>query len=99
MLVRWNVRDVVGHLRLATSATPREHYEIAGYQKCIAMARTLGEREIVSLFNQSLSEEVAEAKRISMVGKSIMKTAAKSPNEKKRQSQARKNIKEEEQRR
>ena len=61
------------------AALRTEHYEIAGYHACIAMAKTLGEREIVSLLKQNLSEEVAAAKKISIVAKPIMKAAASEP--------------------
>ena len=59
------------------AALRTEHYEIAGYHACIAMAKTLGQREIVSLLKESLSEELAAAKKISVVAKPIMKAAAR----------------------
>jgi ferritin-like metal-binding protein YciE len=65
------------------AALRTEHYEIAGYHACIAMAKTLGEREIVSLLKQNLSEEVAAAKKISLVGKPIMRAAASEPEQEK----------------
>ena len=61
-----------------------EHYEIAGYTCAIAMARQLGESEIVSLLTQSLSEEVATGKAIMSLSKSILKEAyAMEPDQKK----------------
>ena len=61
-----------------------EHYEIAGYSCAIAMAKQLGESEIVSLLTQSLSEEVATGKSIMGLAKSILKEAyAMEPDEKK----------------
>ena len=46
------------------AALRTEHYEIAGYHACIAMAKALGEREIVGLLKLNLDEEVAAAKKI-----------------------------------
>ena len=63
------------------AALRTEHYEIAGYHACIAMAKTLGQREIVSLLKESLSEELAAAKKISVVAKPIMKAAAREPDQ------------------
>ena len=61
------------------AALRTEHYEIAGYHACIAMASTLGEREIVALLKENLSEEVAAAKKISVVAKPILRAAASEP--------------------
>ena len=61
------------------AALRTEHYEIAGYHACIAMAKTLGERELVTIPKENLSEEVAAAKKISAVVKPIMKAAASEP--------------------
>jgi ferritin-like metal-binding protein YciE len=63
------------------AALRTEHYEIAGYTTCIAIAKTLGEREIVSLLNQNLSEELAAAKKITAAAQSILKQAAQQPEE------------------
>lgn len=54
-----------------------EHYEIAGYTAVIAMAKVLGEREIVSLLNENLKEEMAAAKKITAAGQPILKASAK----------------------
>ncbi len=39
-----------------------EHYEIAAYRSAIAVARVLGEEEVVSILQESLSEEEEMAK-------------------------------------
>lgn len=39
-----------------------EHYEIAGYTAAIAIAKTLGEKEIVALLTETLKEEQATGK-------------------------------------
>ena len=66
---------------LIGAALRTEHYEIAGYHAAIAMAKTLGEKEVVSLLKQNLDEEVAAAKKISMVAQPILKEAASQPEE------------------
>ena len=52
-----------------------EHYEIAGYNSAIAIAKTLGETEIAGLLTQSLSEELNAAKLVTGAGKTILKQA------------------------
>jgi ferritin-like metal-binding protein YciE len=41
-----------------------EHYEIAGYTAAIAIARQLGEDEIVELLTETLSEEQAASEKV-----------------------------------
>ena len=53
-----------------------EHYEIAGYTAALAMAKALGEKEIVSLLNESLAEETTAAKNIVNGSKTVLKAAA-----------------------
>jgi ferritin-like metal-binding protein YciE len=63
------------------AALRTEHYEIAGYTACIAMAKTLGESEVVSLLKENLAEEVAAAKNILAAAQPILKAAAEQPEE------------------
>src|SRR6202012_697615 len=49
---------------LIGAALRTEHYEIAGYQASIAMAKTLGMSEVVSLLTENLNEELAAAEKI-----------------------------------
>ncbi len=49
---------------LIGAALRTEHYEIAGYQASIAMAKALGMTEIASLLTANLQEEVAAAEKI-----------------------------------
>lgn len=58
-----------------------EHYEIAGYLACVAMAKTLGMKEVVDLLKQSLAEEVGAAKKIQEAAKGIFKTASQEQEE------------------
>ena len=48
---------------LIGAALRTEHYEIAGYQACIAMAETLEEREIATLLGENLKRGDCSRKR------------------------------------
>jgi ferritin-like metal-binding protein YciE len=61
------------------AALRTEHYEIAGYEACIAMASGLGERKVVSLLTNNLREEVAAANKISKLAIPIIKRSAGEP--------------------
>jgi ferritin-like metal-binding protein YciE len=63
------------------AALRTEHYEIAGYNACIAMAKTLGMREVVSLLKENLAEEEAAAKKVMAAAQPILKAAAAQPEE------------------
>ncbi len=63
------------------AALRTEHYEIAGYEACIVMARTLGLREVVGLLTENLNEELAAAKKIKVAGAPIIKAASRQPEE------------------
>lgn len=52
-----------------------EHYEIAGYTAAIAIAKSLGEKDIVNLLNETLKEETAAAKNLVSGAKPILKAA------------------------
>jgi ferritin-like metal-binding protein YciE len=52
-----------------------EHYEVAGYHACIAMAKAMGMREVVDLLKQNLEEEIDMAKRVQAASKEIFKQA------------------------
>ena len=60
---------------LIGAALRTEHYEIAGYHACIAMAKALGLRDIIGLLQENLDEEVATAKKLQASGKLIFKAA------------------------
>jgi ferritin-like metal-binding protein YciE len=64
---------------LIGAALRTEHYEIAGYEACIAMATALGLSKIVKLLNSNLKEELAAAKKITAAGVPILKLSAKEP--------------------
>ena len=72
-----------------------EHYEIAGYHCAIAMAKQLGESEIVSLLTQTLSEELSMSKAVMGTAKMVLKQAyLMEPDEKKTPDKKPKNAKE-----
>jgi ferritin-like metal-binding protein YciE len=61
------------------AASRTEHYEIAGYEACIAMANILAMPKVVKLLNSNLKEELAAAKKITAAAMPIMKQSAKEP--------------------
>ena len=69
---------------LVGAALRTEHYEIAGYNACIAMAKTLGLGEVASLLTENLNEELAAEKKITVAAKPILQQAAKEPEEEKK---------------
>lgn len=66
---------------LIGAALRTEHYEIAGYQACIGMAKTLGLGEIVDLLRSNLDEEVNTAKQIQTASKLIFQRATEEEEE------------------
>jgi ferritin-like metal-binding protein YciE len=64
---------------LIGAALRTEHYEIAGYQASIAMAKTLGMAEIVALLTANLKEETAAAEKITSAAQPILAESAKQP--------------------
>jgi ferritin-like metal-binding protein YciE len=49
---------------LIGAALRTEHYEIAGYQAAIAMAKTMGMQDVIDLLTKNLMEELAAAAKI-----------------------------------
>jgi ferritin-like metal-binding protein YciE len=64
---------------LIGAALRTEHYEIAGYQASIAMAKTLGMAEIIALLTANLKEETAAAEKITSAAQPILAESAKQP--------------------
>ena len=70
--------DYEGALKDAgiTGASLRvEHYEIAGYTAAIAIAKSLGQKEIVALLQENLNEETRAAKNVIAGAKPVLKEA------------------------
>jgi ferritin-like metal-binding protein YciE len=66
---------------LIGAALRTEHYEIAGYNAAIAMAKTMGMSEVADLLKQNLDEEIEAAKKVSAAGKPIFKEATQEEEE------------------
>ncbi len=64
---------------LIGAALRTEHYEIAGYQASIAMAKTLGMGQVVSLLTANLKEETAAAEKITAAAQPILAESAREP--------------------
>jgi ferritin-like metal-binding protein YciE len=60
---------------LIGAALRTEHYEIAGYQACIAMAKAMGLGEVAALLKENLDEEINCAKEIQTASKTIFRNA------------------------
>lgn len=58
------------------AALRTEHYEVAGYTACIAMAKILGLKDIVALLRGNLAEELSAAKKIQVAAGPILKASA-----------------------
>jgi len=52
-----------------------EHYEMAGYLTAINLAKRMGQSEVVSLLQESLSEEEAAEKKLRGIASSLLKKA------------------------
>ena len=52
-----------------------EHYEIAGYTTAIALAQSIGAKDVVSLLQQSLAEEVAASEILLSIATTLLKKA------------------------
>ncbi len=52
-----------------------EHYEMAGYMTAISLAQRLGAREVVSLLQASLAEELAAEQTLRKIGSILIKSA------------------------
>ena len=71
-------KDEEGALKdagLVGAALRVEHYEIAGYTAAIALAKSLGQKEIVNLLTETLNEEKTAAKNVLDGSKPILKQA------------------------
>ena len=61
----------------AGAAARTEHYEIAAYESLIAMARGLGERDVIDLFEKNLKDEKETLRQVESVAKRLAKEHAK----------------------
>ncbi len=66
---------VLKDIALTGAALRVEHYEVAGYSTAILIAKQLGQREIVTILNETLEEEKATAKLLVGGSKPLLKQA------------------------
>lgn len=59
------------------AAARTEHYEIAAYESLIAMARGLGERDVIELFEKNLKDEKETLREVESAAKRLAKEHAK----------------------
>ena len=69
---------------LIGAALRTEHYEIAGYQASIAMAKTLGMSQVVTLLTANMNEELAAAEKVTTASGPILLRSSKEPEEPKK---------------
>ncbi|MBA2616057.1 MAG: ferritin-like domain-containing protein [Actinobacteria bacterium] len=58
-----------------------EHYEIAAYEGLITMARALGERDVIELFEKNLKDEKETLREVESLAKELTKASAKEMSE------------------
>jgi hypothetical protein len=61
---------------LIAAAQRAEHYEIGAYGTCIEWARLMGHNEVVALLEQTLEEEKAADKKLTMLAEQEINPAA-----------------------
>ncbi|MCU1223393.1 MAG: hypothetical protein JWQ42_1486 [Edaphobacter sp.] len=64
---------------LIGAALRTEHYEIAGYQATISMAKTLGMQDVIDLLTENLNEEMAAAAKITAAAGPIFTQSSEEP--------------------
>ncbi len=73
---------------LIGAALRTEHYEIAGYQASIAMAKTLGMSQVVTLLTANMNEELAAAEKVTAASGPILLQSSKEQEEPKKPKSA-----------
>ena len=68
--------ETVLDLGLIGAGSRVEHYEMAGYLTAISLARRMGAAEVVSLLEQSLTEEQAAEKKLRQIASGLMNSVA-----------------------
>ncbi len=69
---------------LIGAALRTEHYEIAGYQATIAMAKTLGMQDVIDLLTENLNEEMAAAAKITESAKPLLLESSEEPEQRRK---------------
>jgi ferritin-like metal-binding protein YciE len=73
---------------LIGAALRTEHYEIAGYQATISMAKTLGMQDVIDLLTANLNEEQAAAAKITEAAGPILRESSEEPEQRKKPKSA-----------
>jgi ferritin-like metal-binding protein YciE len=73
---------------LIGAALRTEHYEIAGYQATISMAKTLGMQDVIDLLTENLNEEQAAAAKITDASGPILRESSEEPETRKKPKSA-----------
>jgi ferritin-like metal-binding protein YciE len=73
---------------LIGAALRTEHYEIAGYQATISMAKTLGMQDVIDLLTENLNEEQAAAAKITEASGPILRESSEEPETRKKPKSA-----------
>lgn len=77
-LIKEDIEPEVLDAGLIGAAQRVEHYEMAGYGTVRTMAETLGHREAASLLQETLKEEEATDKKLTMIAKRFVNKRAAS---------------------
>jgi ferritin-like metal-binding protein YciE len=75
-LMQEDAEEAVMDAGLIAAAQRAEHYEIGAYGTCVEWARLLGLDEVVSLLEQTLEEEKAADKKLTMLAEQEINQAA-----------------------
>jgi ferritin-like metal-binding protein YciE len=73
-----DAEENIGDLALIGAAQKVEHYEISGYGTMRTFALAMGQKEVAQLLDQTLKEEEATDKKLTLIAKSLFKEAQKS---------------------
>ena len=73
---------------LIGAALRTEHYEIAGYEASISMAKTLGMQDVIDLLTENLNEEKGAAAKITEAAGPIFMQSSEEPEAKKQPKSA-----------
>jgi ferritin-like metal-binding protein YciE len=68
--------ELIDHVVLL-SATATEHYEISSYENLITLARALGERDVIDLFEKNLKDDKETARQLESLAKQLSKETVK----------------------
>ena len=65
-------KGVIKDVALVSGSMRIEHYEIAGYNSAIAVAKSLGQKQVVTLLQQNLKQEKETAKKLEAAAKTLL---------------------------